>query len=201
MTATHLEVAVLLLATQIAVGHPSDDLPEHTKARQMASRHRSGCLIHRGGGTQIDWSDATTSVTRAGRNNATPHRVLPTLDVWQEHPAARRAFRFLRLVRDEVRRMARLPVLHIYTDGFYTDDVAGVAFIVLGPSERIGALERYQVENVTSAYCMEIIVVIKALRYVKNKCSASTARLYTECLYLLGGISKHRTTDTRVRYV
>ncbi|KAL3203874.1 hypothetical protein MRX96_041647 [Rhipicephalus microplus] len=70
----HLEAAVLLLATQIAVGDPSNDLPEHTEARQMAARRRCGCPIHRGGGTQSDWGDATAFVTGAGCNNAIPRK-------------------------------------------------------------------------------------------------------------------------------
>ncbi|KAL3220663.1 hypothetical protein MRX96_029743 [Rhipicephalus microplus] len=130
-----------------------------------------------------------------------PDRLLPTLDVWQEHPAARCAFRFLRLTRDEARRMARLPGLHIYTDGSYTDRLAGAAFIVLGQSERIGAVGRYRVENATSAYCTEVIALIEALRYIKNKCSAATVRLYTDCLSLLQATSEYKTTDPRVRDV
>ncbi|KAL3242998.1 hypothetical protein MRX96_020677 [Rhipicephalus microplus] len=130
-----------------------------------------------------------------------PDRLLPTLDIWQEHPAARCAFRFCRLTRDEARRMARLPGLHIYTDGSYTDRLAGAAFVVLGPSERIGAVGRYRVENATSAYCTEVIALIEALIYIKNKCSAATVRLYTDCLSLLQATSEYKTTDPRVRDV
>ncbi|KAL3221563.1 hypothetical protein MRX96_005055 [Rhipicephalus microplus] len=138
---------------------------------------------------------------RFGQLSVRQDRVLPTLDVWQEHPAARCAFRFLRLTRDEARRIARLPGLHIYTDGSYTDRLAGAAFIVLGPSERIGAVGRYQVENATSAYCTEVIALIEALRYVKNKCSATTVTIYTDSLSLLQAISEYKTTDPRVRDV
>ncbi|KAH8036380.1 hypothetical protein HPB51_000162 [Rhipicephalus microplus] len=138
---------------------------------------------------------------RYGLLSVRPDRVLPTLDVWQEHPAARCAFRFLRLTRDEARRMARLPGLHIYTDGSYTYRLAGAAFIVLGPSELIGVVGRYQVENAISAYCTEVIAMIEALRYVKNKCSVATVRLYTDCLSLLQAISEYKTTDPRVRDV
>ncbi|KAL1479623.1 hypothetical protein MTO96_051704 [Rhipicephalus appendiculatus] len=63
-----------------------------------------------------------------------------------------------------------------------TDRLAGAAFIVLGPSERIGAVGRYRVDHATSAYCTEVVAVIEALRHVKNKGSAATVRLYTDCL-------------------
>ncbi|KAL3192703.1 hypothetical protein MRX96_058758 [Rhipicephalus microplus] len=136
---------------------------------------------------------------RYGQLSVRPDRLLPTLDVWQEHPAARCAFRFCRLTRDEARRMARLPGLHIYTDGSYTDRLAGAAFVVSGPSERIGAVGRYRVENATSAYCTEVIALIEALKYINNKCSAATVRLYTDCLSLLQATSEYKTTDPRVR--
>ncbi|KAL3221559.1 hypothetical protein MRX96_005051 [Rhipicephalus microplus] len=138
---------------------------------------------------------------RYGQLSVRPDRLLPTLDVCQEHPAARCAFRFCRLTRDEARRMACLPGLHIYTDGSYTDRLAGAAFVVLGPSERIGALGRYRVENATSAYCTEVLALIEALIYIKNKCSAATVRLYTDCLSLLQATSEYKTTDPRVRDV
>ncbi|KAL1476360.1 hypothetical protein MTO96_036557 [Rhipicephalus appendiculatus] len=97
--------------------------------------------------------------------------------------------------------MSRLPGIHIYTDGSFTDRLAGAAFIVLGPSERIGTVGRYRVDHATSAYCTEVIAVIEALRHVKNKGSATTVRLYTDCLSLLQAISEYRTTDSRVRDV
>ncbi|KAH6941173.1 hypothetical protein HPB50_014592 [Hyalomma asiaticum] len=236
MTATHLESAALLLETQIAVDDPSNDLPEHAEARQMAARPydfadvgvpftepERAVLLNLLGAFKTTRTTALQVLMRAppitleleranvefelliarkpirdGELSVRPDRVLPTLHAWQEHPAARCAFRFLRLARDEARRMARLPG---YTDGSYTDRLAGAAFIVLGPSERIGAVGRYQVENATSAYCTEIIAVIEALRYVKNRCSAATVRFYTDCLSLLQAISEYRTPDPRVRDV
>lgn len=97
--------------------------------------------------------------------------------------------------------MARLPGLHVYTDGSYTDRLAGAAFVVLGPRERIGAIGRYRVENATSAYCTEVIAVTEALKHLKNKCSAAGARLYTDCLSLLQALAQYKTTDPRVRDV
>ncbi|KAH6940801.1 hypothetical protein HPB50_006876 [Hyalomma asiaticum] len=138
---------------------------------------------------------------RYGELSVRPDSVLPTLDVWQEHPAARRAFPFRRLAREEARRMARLPGLHVYTDGSYTDRLAGAAFIILGPRERIGAIGRYRVENATSAYCTEIIALIEAFRHLKTTCSAANARIYTDCLSLLQAIAQYSTTDPRVRDV
>ncbi|KAH7963637.1 hypothetical protein HPB52_022305 [Rhipicephalus sanguineus] len=114
-----------------------------------------------------------------------PEHVLPTLDVWLDHPAARYAFQFRLLTRDEARRMARMPGLHLYTDGSYTDRLAGTAFVILGPNDRIGSVGRYWVDHATNAYCTEVIAVVEVLRHVKNKGSASIVRLYTDCLSLL----------------
>ncbi|KAL3212307.1 hypothetical protein MRX96_051863, partial [Rhipicephalus microplus] len=114
-------------------------------------------------------------------------------------PDAPSAFLDLRGTRRE-----EWPACQDYTfiqDGSYTDRLAGAAFIVLGPSERIGAVGRYRVENATSAYCTEVIALIEALRYIKNKCSAATVRLYTDCLSLLQATSEYKTTDRRVRDV
>ncbi|KAL3218141.1 hypothetical protein MRX96_050844 [Rhipicephalus microplus] len=68
-----------------------------------------------------------------------PDRVLTTLDDWQEHPAAQCGFHFLRLTRDDAQRITRLPGTHVYTNGCYTDCLAGVARFVLEPRERFGA--------------------------------------------------------------
>ncbi|KAL3243066.1 hypothetical protein MRX96_020741 [Rhipicephalus microplus] len=182
MTATHLKWAALLLETQIAVGDPSNDLPEHAEARQMACKairfQRGRCPIYR----------------RRRSRPAHTGRL-------QEHPAARCAFRFLRLTRDEARRLAHLPGLHIYTDGSYTDRLAGAAFIVLGPSERIGAVGRYQVENATSAYCTEVIAFDRGVEIRQKQVLSCHGQTITDCLSLVQTISEYKTTDPRVRDV
>ncbi|KAH6940821.1 hypothetical protein HPB50_007823 [Hyalomma asiaticum] len=50
--------------------------------------------------------------------------VLPPVDVWQKHPAARMSYQSRRLTRDGARRMASAPGMHVYTDMSYSDRLA-----------------------------------------------------------------------------
>ncbi|KAH6931366.1 hypothetical protein HPB50_023931 [Hyalomma asiaticum] len=85
-----------------------------------------------------------------GRHAGNPGGIMPPVDVWQEHPAARMYYGYRRLTRDGARRLARAPGLHVYTDGSYSDRAAGAAFVVLGPGDRVAATGRYRVERATT---------------------------------------------------
>ncbi|KAH6929187.1 hypothetical protein HPB50_023986 [Hyalomma asiaticum] len=89
----------------------------------------------------------------------TPDEIMPPVDVWQEHPAARMYYGYRRLTRDGARRLACAPGLHVYTDGSYSDRAAGAAFVVLGPGDRVAATGRYRVERATKyiGYATKIV--------------------------------------------
>ncbi|KAH7963868.1 hypothetical protein HPB52_023741 [Rhipicephalus sanguineus] len=137
--------------------------------------------------------------SRYGDLSFDPVEVLPPLDAWHEHPAERSAYPHRRLSRDGARRLARLPGLHVYTDGSYSERLAGAAFVVIGSHDRIGAVGRFRVERATSAFGTEVIAVLEALRHIHSRGSASVIRIYTDCLSLLQAISQHNTTDPRIR--
>ncbi|KAH7963890.1 hypothetical protein HPB52_023763 [Rhipicephalus sanguineus] len=136
---------------------------------------------------------------RYGDLSFDPVQVLSPLDVWHDHPADRFAYPHRRLSRYEARKLARLPGLHVYTDGSYSERLAGAAFVVIGPHDRIGTVGSFRVDRATSAFCTEVIAVLEALRHVHSRGSVSVVRLYTDCLSLLQAISQHRTTDPRIR--
>ncbi|KAH6924248.1 hypothetical protein HPB50_014188 [Hyalomma asiaticum] len=128
----------------------------------------------------------------------TPDEIMPPVDVWQEHPAARMYYGYRRLTRDGARRLARAPGLHVYTDGSYSDRAAGAAFVVLGPGDRVAATGRYRVERATSAYCAEVTAMIEALHYIRDRYVTADVRVYTDCLSLLHALSRDQTADGRV---
>ncbi|KAH6920327.1 hypothetical protein HPB50_028685 [Hyalomma asiaticum] len=128
----------------------------------------------------------------------TPDEIMPPVDVWQDHPAARMYYGYRRLTRDGARRLARAPGLHVYTDGSYTDRAAGAAFVMLGPGDRVAATGRYRVERATSAYCAEVTAMIEALQFIRDRRVTADVRIYTDCLSLLQTLSRDRTADGRV---
>lgn len=128
----------------------------------------------------------------------TPDEIMPPVDVWQDHPAARMYYGYCRLTRDGARRLARAPGLHVYTDGSYTDRTAGAAFVMLGPGDRVAATGRYRVERATSAYCAEVTAMIEALHYIRDTRVTADVRIYTDSLSLLQTLSRDRTADGRV---
>lgn len=81
--------------------------------------------------------------------------------------------------------MARAQGVHIYTDGSYSDRVAGAAFVVLGPSDRVGATGHYRIERVTSTYCAEVTALTEALRWDRDRPVTEDVRVYKDCLSLL----------------
>ncbi|KAH6940885.1 hypothetical protein HPB50_009345 [Hyalomma asiaticum] len=122
-----------------------------------------------------------------------PDEILPPVDVWQDHLVTRMSFQFRRLTQDGAPKMARASVMHVYTDGSFSDRLAGAAFVVLGPNDRIGASSRYRVDRATSAYCAEVIVLTQALRWVRDRPATADVRVDTDCRR-----SKDRTADSRV---
>ncbi|KAH6920898.1 hypothetical protein HPB50_028115 [Hyalomma asiaticum] len=118
----------------------------------------------------------------------TPDEIMPPVDIWQEHPAARMYCGYRRLTRDGARRLARAPGMHVYTDGSYSDRAAGAAFVVLGPGDRVAATGRYRVERATSAYCAEVTAMIEALHYIRDRYVTADVR----------ALSRDRTADGRV---
>ncbi|KAH6941058.1 hypothetical protein HPB50_012756 [Hyalomma asiaticum] len=129
----------------------------------------------------------------------TPNEVTLSVDIWQEHPADRMSYRFFcKLTRDGARRLARAPGVHVYTDGSYSDRVAGAAFVVLGPGDRVAATGSYRVERATSAYCAEVTALFEALRYIRDRLVSTDVRIYTDCLSVLQTLRRDRTADSRI---
>ncbi|KAH6941490.1 hypothetical protein HPB50_019022 [Hyalomma asiaticum] len=60
-----------------------------------------------------------TNTRLVRRHFVYPNEIMPPVDVWQDHPAARMYYGYRRLTRDGARRLARAPGLHVYTDGSY----------------------------------------------------------------------------------
>ncbi|KAH6941170.1 hypothetical protein HPB50_014589 [Hyalomma asiaticum] len=49
-----------------------------------------------------------------------PDEILPIVDPWQDHSAARITFGFRQLTQDGPRRITRAPEIHVYTDGSFS---------------------------------------------------------------------------------
>ncbi|KAL3243074.1 hypothetical protein MRX96_020748 [Rhipicephalus microplus] len=66
----------------------------------------------------------------------------------------------------EAREMARLPGIHVYTDGAYSPISAGAAYVAFGRGTSIIATGRFRVLDATSAYCTEVVALTEALQFL-----------------------------------
>ncbi|KAH7961709.1 hypothetical protein HPB52_011560 [Rhipicephalus sanguineus] len=93
---------------------------------------------------------------------------LPHRDMVQ-HPSLPAIAPFRRLSRRAACNACRVPGIHIYTDGSYTNLSAGAAYVVFDPNPTIIRVGRYRLLHATSVYAAEVVAFIEALKHVSGE--------------------------------
>lgn len=130
-----------------------------------------------------------------GRLSLSPDRVQRTFDPWRRHPASRVVCPFRRLETPQALAYARLPGLHVYTDGAFSNSLAGAAFVVYTHTGRLVEARRFKVSSAGSAFAAELIALREALVYLTGCTTERPVRVYTDCLSLLSALASLRTRN------
>lgn len=127
-----------------------------------------------------------------------PHEVQRPFNPWSRHPGTRMACPFTRFPSQEALQMARSPGLHLYTDGAFSQQSAGAAFVAYGHTGRLVVARRYKVPSAGSAFMTELIALKEAFMYLLGYATARPVHLYTDCLSLLTALASMTTRCNEV---
>ncbi|KAL1474087.1 hypothetical protein MTO96_038254 [Rhipicephalus appendiculatus] len=76
--------------------------------------------------------------------------------------------------------------------------MAGAAYVVLGPADRVAAVGRFSLSRATGAFCAETLALAEAISWLHNHPTIQDVRAYTDCLSLLQALSSRKNTDPRI---
>ncbi|KAH7964294.1 hypothetical protein HPB51_027468 [Rhipicephalus microplus] len=98
----------------------------------------------------------------------------------------------------EAREMARRPGKHVYTEGAYSPNSAGAAYVAFGKGTSIAATGRFWVLDATSAYCTEVVALTEALQFLRTYNPDRPGYIYTDCLSVLQALANPQCLDPRI---
>ncbi|KAL3196931.1 hypothetical protein MRX96_015011 [Rhipicephalus microplus] len=121
------------------------------------------------------------------------------MEKWPSHPAKTpRVKKVVCLAVPEAHEMARRPGIQVYTDGAYSPNSAGAAYVAFGRATSIVATGSFRVLDPSSAYCTEVVALTEALQYLRSYNSDRPGCVYADCLSVLQALVNPQCLDSHI---